>query len=295
MSKNILGRGLSSLLREEVAPIQRQGAGQEVDILHLHANSEQPRKKFDNDRLKELSESISRHGILQPILVKKLESEKYQIIAGERRYRAALNAGLKKVPIIVKDFTAEQIVAVALIENIQREELNVIEEAEGYMKLINEFNYTQQQISEQVGKSRSHISNLLRLNQLSQEVKQLIVEGALSMGHARCLVTLPKKEALQLATKVAKENLSVRALEKMVAQQKAPKSRKSQKEKNISTKPTNPSHNEDMLTLVQALEEQFGVKVSIENSGNTGSISLHYDSLEELDHILSIANSIGNR
>ncbi|MCP5369892.1 MAG: ParB/RepB/Spo0J family partition protein [Rickettsiaceae bacterium] len=288
MTSKILGRGLSSLLREEVVPIQKKEFETYISIKKLKANENQPRKNFDDDRLQELSESIKRHGVLQPILVRTIKDGTFEIIAGERRYRASMLAGLERVPIIIKDLSECEILEIALIENIQREELNIIEEAESYQKLINNFGYSQQQLATVIGKSRSHIANLLRICSLSSEIKQFIIEHRLSMGHARCLVGIEENKALELANKTLQEEWSVRKLEKVTADSK--NDIRTDKNLRQSLNSSKVQENEDIKLLAQALSDKLGVKVTIENSGNVGSISFHYNSLEELDAILTKIN-----
>ncbi|CAN0581652.1 unnamed protein product, partial [Ectocarpus sp. 12 AP-2014] len=194
MRNKALGRGLSSLLKEETVPIEIINATNLVDINLIYANEGQPRKYFDSEKIQELANSISTHGLLQPIIVKKDNAGKYKIVAGERRYRAAKMVHLQEIPVIVKDFDEKELFEVALIENIQRDELSAIEEAEGYQKLVNDYGYTQSEIASVIGKSRSHIANLLRLNQLPESVKNMVNDGSLSMGHARCLIGLDNAE-----------------------------------------------------------------------------------------------------
>ncbi|MGC0372287.1 MAG: hypothetical protein DGJ47_000998 [Rickettsiaceae bacterium] len=287
MGKKALGRGLSSLLKEEIVPLQ---VGQPESILkveYIRPNSDQPRKKFDEDKLQELSGSIATHGVLQPILVKKIDDKNHVIIAGERRFRASLMAGLKELPVVIKDFTDQEILEVALVENIQRQELNVIEEAMGYQKLIEDFNYSQQKIADTIGKSRSHVANILRLNQLDAEIKQLVVDGSLSMGHARCLIGYEK--ALEVAIKAISEQMSVRELEKFIATEKKPQSEfiAGRDKKSGLSVAHGKEGDDDLRMLANSLSEKFGVKVIIENFNNMGKISFHYNNLEELDSILT--------
>jgi ParB family chromosome partitioning protein len=287
MRNKALGRGLSSLLREEIVPIEVMQSADNVNIDLLFANKEQPRKKFDDDKIQELADSISTHGLLQPIIVKKENSGKYKIVAGERRYRASKIVGLKEVPVIVKDFDEKEILEIALIENIQRAELTAIEEAQGYQKLVSEYEYTQGELAAAVGKSRSHVANLLRLNQLPESIKSMINEGALSMGHARCLIGL--ENADEIAQKIIKNDLSVRKTEELVSVNKnldlSKKPRKVRKTRGVSEKYDN--QDEDLIMLGESLSEKFGVKVLVENSSNGGRISIHYSNLEELDSILT--------
>lgn len=284
MRNKALGRGLSSLLKEEIVPIEVVGSTNQVDIELIYANKEQPRKYFDDEKIKELADSISTHGLLQPIIVKRDDSGKFKIVAGERRYRASILAQLKEIPVIIKDFDEKEVFEVALIENIQRDELTAIEEAEGYQKLINDYSYTQSEIASVIGKSRSHIANLLRLNQLPESVKSMINDGVLSMGHARCLVGLDNAE--EIAKKIIDNDLSVRKTEELVSvhkntsgKRKIAKSRKSES--------TYQEQDEDLIMLSQSLSEKFGVKVIVENSNNGGRIAIYYSNLEELDSILT--------
>lgn len=288
MSNKILGRGLSSLLREEVVPVQKTELETQVNIRRLKANEDQPRKIFDEEKLLELSESIKRHGVLQPILVRAIGNGEFEIIAGERRYRASMLAGLQRVPIIIKDLSPREILEIALIENIQREELNIIEEAESYQKLVNNFDYSQAQLASIIGKSRSHIANLLRICSLDPEIKRFIIENRLSMGHARCLVGLDEEKALMLANKVLQEEWSVRKLEAVTSDSKNTTRKKSATNYRAVINPD--EQDDDITLLAQSLTEKLGMKVTIENSGNVGSISFHYNSLEELDAILSKIN-----
>lgn len=287
MRNKALGRGLSSLLKEETAPIEITNATNLVDINLIYANEGQPRKHFDNEKIQELANSISNHGMLQPIIVKKDNSGKYKIVAGERRYRAAKMAQLREIPVIIKDFNEKELFEVALIENIQRDELSAIEEAEGYQKLVSNYGYTQSEIATVIGKSRSHIANLLRLNQLPESVKNMVNDGTLSMGHARCLIGLSNAE--EIAQRIITNDLSVRKTEELVSGNKnndsPSKTRKSRKTENSYTE-----QDEDLIMLSESLSEKFGVKVVVENSNNGGRISIYYSNLEDLDSILTKFN-----
>lgn len=280
MSNNALGRGLSTLLKEEVAPVMMKDVEQRVSIENIVAGSMQPRKKFNEDKIQELAESIISNGLIQPIVVNKV-GNKYEIIAGERRYRACIIAGLKTVPVIIRDLKEREILEIALIENIQREELTAIEEAEGYDKLIKDFGYTQAEIAVSVGKSRSHIANLLRLNKLPSQVKQMVNDRLLSMGHVRCLVGLP--DAIEVAQKIVANDLNVRQAEELTRKKSITKDTPTGDSKKTQT-------NDDYILLGQSLSEKYGVKVVVENSWNGGKISFHYSSIEELDSILSRLN-----
>lgn len=282
MKNNPLGRGLSSLLREEVVPANISNSETVVDISLIEANEEQPRKHFDEIKIRELADSISIHGLVQPIVVTKKPGNMYNIVAGERRFRACKLAGLKEVPIIVKNLTDKEILEISLIENIQRQDLTAIEEANGFQKLIDDYGYSIAQIGNAVSKSRSHVANLLRLNQLPDSIKEMISDGRLTMGHARCLIGLENAE--QLAEKILTNDLNVRQTEELVNN----KRKKLSKEQNLDS---DTNHTEDdMIILAQSLTEKFGVKVTIESFGSGGKISFHYCNMEELDSILASIN-----
>jgi ParB family chromosome partitioning protein len=282
MKNKALGRGLSSLLKEEIVPIEVSRANSSLDIELLEVNDEQPRKHFDEEKIKELADSILSHGLVQPIVVTRQVTGKYIIVAGERRFRACKIAGLKQVPVVIKDLNKKEILEIALIENIQRQELTAIEEAEGFRSLIGEYGYSQSELAVTVGKSRSHIANLLRLNQLPDSIKLMINNGQLSMGHARCLIGL--KNAEELAVKIVDSDLNVRQAEELVNSKKK-QAGKAKLSKN-ATKGENVI-NEDLTMLSQSLSEKFSVKVVVEDSPKGGKISFHYSNLEELDNILT--------
>ena len=283
MRNRALGRGLSSLLNEEIIPIEIVTSSNNIDLDLIEVNQDQPRKYFDEEKIKELADSIISHGLVQPIIVNKSSTGKYKIIAGERRFRACKIAGLRQIPVIIKDLTEKEILEIALIENIQRQELTAIEEAEGFQKLINEYRYSQGELAVVVGKSRSHVANLLRLNQLPDSIKFMINNGQLSMGHARCLIGLENAE--EIATKIIANDLNVRQVEELVSNRK-----RKEKANNSVTKEKNKVIDDDLVMLGHSLSEKFGVKVVVENSWNGGRISLHYSNLEELGSILTKFN-----
>jgi len=282
MRNQVLGRGLSSLLKEEITPIEIMQAGNSLNIDLIEANKDQPRKHFDEEKIKEMADSIVSHGLVQPIIVNKETLGKYQIVAGERRFRACKIAGLREVPVIIKDLNDKEILEIALIENVQRQELTAIEEAEGFQQLVQGYGYSHNELAVAVGKSRSHVANLLRLNQLPDSIKMMINDGQLSMGHARCLIGLENAE--ELAAKIVANDLNVRQAEEL-AGNKRKKLRNTdaheKKEKVLDT---------DLVMLGQSLSEKFGIKVVVENSWNGGKISFHYSDLEELDSILTKLN-----
>ena len=245
-------------------------------IEFLQRGKYQPRKDMDPEKLKELSDSIAVQGIIQPIVVRKVSDEKYEIIAGERRWRAAQLAELAEVPVIVKDIDDRSVMAVALIENIQREDLNALEEAEALHRLLDEFELTHQQIAESVGKSRTTVTNLLRLLDLASEVKTMLGRGQLEMGHARALIGLEEGKQVEIANKAIKQNLTVRAVEKLV--------RELHEEKPATApKRVDP----DTLRLQRELSERTGAKVEINHqAGGRGKLIFNYSSLEELEGII---------
>jgi len=283
MKNRALGKGLSSLLKEEVVPVDGD-ATNILDINQIEVGKYQPRKNFDQEKLQELANSIVNNGLVQPIIVNVISNGKYQIIAGERRYRACKMIGLKEIPVIIKNLSDQEILEIALIENIQREELTAIEEAESYAKLMNDFGYTQARLADALGKSRSHVANLLRLNHLPDSIKFMISNGQLSMGHARCLIGLDNAE--ELANKVVSNDLNVRQTEELTRKTQTVQRKKNQTFENNSDS----AMNDDFIILGQSLSEKYGVKVVVENSWNGGKISFCYSNLEELDSILAKIN-----
>jgi ParB family chromosome partitioning protein len=283
MRNRVLGKGLSSLLKEKIIPVEGD-TNNIIDIDQIEIGKYQPRKNFDQGKLQELANSIVSNGLVQPIIVNTVSNGKYKIIAGERRYRACKIVGLKEIPVIIKNLSDQEIFEIALIENIQREELTAIEEAESYAKLINEFGYTQATLADSLGKSRSHVANLLRLNHLPESIKLMINNGQLSMGHARCLIGLENAE--ELANKIVSNDLNVRQTEELTRKtQGVEKKRKQQFENNLDS-----AMSDDFIILGQTLSEKYGVKVVVENSWNGGKISFYYSNLEELDSILAKIN-----
>lgn len=283
MKNRALGRGLSSLLKEEIVTIEPTAADTVLKIDQIELGKYQPRKHFNEEKLKELANSIASNGLVQPIIVNyNAAGEKYQIIAGERRYRACKMIGLNEIPVIVKTLSDKEILEVALIENIQREELTAIEEAEGYDRLIKEFGYTQADLADSVGKSRSHVANILRLNNLPDSIKLMISQGTLSMGHARCLIGLDNAE--ELAQKIVANDLNVRQTEELTRKKDiSQRAKKERSDKEVK-------QDDDLILLGQSLSEKYGVKVVVENSWNGGKISFYYSNLEELDSILTQIN-----
>lgn len=276
--KRGLGRGLGELLGEVNPVREKMQDAQTLPIEFLQRGKYQPRRDMDPEKLRELADSIVAQGVIQPILVRKLESEdKYEIIAGERRWRAAQLAELDQVPVVVRNLDDRAVMAIALIENIQREDLTVLEEAEALKRLQDEFQQTHQQIATAVGKSRTTVTNLLRLLDLPTEVKSLLGKGLLEMGHARALLGLEEAKQIEFANKIVKLGLTVRAVEKMV--------RDVQQDKPVTA--TDKRIDPDTFRLQQELSEKTGAKVEI-NHQNTGKGKLifSYNSLDELEGII---------
>ena len=271
--KKGLGRGLSSLLGDSVKKIETN----KVLIKDLTRNKFQPRKHFSKESLEELTNSIKEQGVIQPIVVRPNKSfkEKYEIIAGERRWLASQNAGLHEVPAVILDVDDVKSLEFSIVENVQRQDLNAVEEARGYQRLVNDFNYNQEKLSQFIGKSRSYIANSLRLLSLPEEVLMMVVQGNLSAGHARSLIGL--NNSVDIAKKIIEKKLSVRQSEILVKQFR------DKKFKLITKKDSN------ILDLQKILEEKTGLSVSINNKkNNTGTISFEYRDLEQLDKLINI-------
>jgi len=277
--KKGLGKGLGALISS--AETDNDAGIMEIRISEIEPNRQQPRKNFDDEKLAGLAESIKQHGVVQPLIVQK-EGNSYKIVAGERRWRAARMAGLQTVPVIVRDLTDKQIMEIALIENLQREDLNPIEEAEAYERLINEFGMTQEEVSVTVGKSRPAITNSMRLLSLDEKIKEKLVSGEISSGHARALLALNDQELrLKVMEEVIKKQMSVRETEHLVNQLSV---NKKPKKKRVP--------DAEYLAIEERLREVFGTKVRIMNNKKNGKIILEYYSQDELDRIISLIESI---
>ncbi len=291
-----LGKGLDSLIplssaehvtskaldsKDEKTNSKNESSEKYVKITLVEPNRDQPRKNFDEDALHELSESIKQFGLLQPILVQDRDRY-YEIIAGERRWRAAKLAGLKEVPVIIKKLTEQEIVEISLIENIQREDLNPIEEAQAYKRLLEEFHLKQDEVAERVSKSRAAVTNSMRLLKLCNDVQQMLIDEMISTGHARAILAIEDHDKqYQIAQKVFDEKLSVRDVEKLV--KNFGKEKKSKK----------PKTNEELVIIYQEIEEKlkqsFGTKVLINPKGNgSGKIEIEFYSNDDLDRILEL-------
>ena len=291
MSKRFgLGKGLNALIPEDTVILEpKKGKDKNddngyslIDINLIKSNESQPRKSFDDEKIMELAESIKSNGIIQPLILRK-DKDEYIIVAGERRWRAAKYIGIKEIPAVIMDLTEKQILEISLIENIQREDLNSIEEAIAYKKLITDFHLTQEQLSKRIGKSRVAITNTMRLLNLSEDVQQYIIEGVISEGHGRALLAITdSKLQCELAQNVIDDKLSVRELEFLIRKLKT----KSEPSKSKAKKETNPYYKE----VIEKLENYFGTKVNVTNKNNKGKIEIEYYSEEDLQRILEIIN-----
>jgi len=269
--KKGLGRGLSSLLGDSTKKIQTN----KVLIKDISRNRLQPRKHFSKEALEELTASIKEQGVIQPIVVRpdKSNNDKYELIAGERRWLASQNAGLHEVPVVVLDVDDVKSLEFAIVENVQRQDLNPIEEAKGYQKLINDFNYNQEKLSQFIGKSRSYIANSLRLLSLPEEILLMVEQGNLTGGHARTLIGL--NNSVDIAKKIVSKKLSVRQAEILSRQFR------NKKFKLVQKKDSN------ILDLQRSLEEKTGLRISINNKkNNSGSIVFEYQNIDQLDRII---------
>lgn len=298
VKKSGLGKGLDSLIKDNSSAkktaaantssenkVEEMKSGEQMMKINMvEPNRDQPRKKFEEDALLELADSIKQFGVLQPLLVRK-RKDYYEIIAGERRWRAAKMAGVKEVPVIIKDYTEQEIVEIGLIENIQRENLNPIEEAMAFKKLLEEFNLKQDEVAERVSKSRTAVTNSMRLLKLDERVQEMIVDDMISTGHARALLAIDDKEQqYDLANKIFDEKLSVRETEKLVKEIKNPKKPKMKKK----------VENEFVyIDLENRMKEVMGTKVNISSKGNgKGKIEIEYYSDDELERMFEMIMSI---
>ena len=296
--KSGLGKGLDALIpagnkkapiKKETEPViiekivEKKGV-ETLKITEVEPNREQPRKNFNEDALLELSDSIKQYGVIQPLIVQKKEDH-YEIIAGERRWRAAKMAGIKEIPVIIKDYSDQQVMEISLIENIQREDLNPIEEAMAYKNLMEEFHLKQDEIAEKVSKSRTAVTNSMRLLKLDKRVQQMMIDDMISAGHARTLITIEDPDVqYNIATKIFDEKLSVRETEKIVKLIQKPEVKKEKAEK------VNSFIYKDIEEKIKAI---LGTKVTVDHrSNNKGRISIEYYSNDELERILFLLESI---
>lgn len=289
--KHGLGKGLNALIPEEVGVSEtndedRKNDIEKIPINLIRSNENQPRKNFENESLMSLAKSIEEHGIIQPIVLKS-DGDIYTIVAGERRWRAAKIAGLKEIPAVIVNVSDRNLLEISLIENIQREDLNPIEQAKAFERLINDFELTQEELANRIGRSRASITNCLRLLNLDDRVQEYLIEGVISEGHGRALLGLEEKEEqYQVTQKIIDEDFNVRQTEKIV---------KNFKNDNISSKKienkkiaANPYHKE----IENKLENIFGTKVSISNKKNKGKIQIEYYSEEDLERIVEMLNKV---
>lgn len=281
MSKKFaLGKGLGALIPEESLDNEKDRLL--IPLNKIKSNSDQPRKNFDSDKIVELAESIKHHGIIQPLILKKIEDE-YIIVAGERRWRAAKSLGLKEVPAIIMDLSDKQVLEISLIENIQRQDLNPIEEALAYKKLLSDFKLTQDELSKRIGKSRTAITNCMRLINLDKRVQQYLIDGVISEGHGRTLLAITNNDIqYELSQRIIDEKLSVREIERIVKNLLNDTNKtKERKEKGLN------SYYRD---IKDKLQNHFGTKVNLSNKKNKGKIEIEYYSDEDLQRILDIIN-----
>lgn len=277
--KKGLGKGLGALIAS--AETDDNGV-KELRINEIEPNVGQPRKNFNDEKLSQLAESIKQHGVVQPLIVQK-DGDTYRIVAGERRWRASRIAGLQTVPVIVRDLSNKQVMEIALIENLQREDLNPIEEAEAYERLMDEFGMTQEEISITVGKSRPAIANSVRLLTLQVKIRDMVITGEISSGHARAILSIEDK-AMQLnaVEEIIKKELNVRETELLVKKLMTKKASKRKKSDDI-----------EYLALEERFREIFGTKVKILNNKKNGKILIEYYSVDELDRIISLVEKLG--
>ncbi len=290
-AKKGMGRGLGAFfddIEEDIIPektaksafTEEKSGVKILKIRDVEPNPDQPRKYFEKEKLEALAESIKEHGLIQPIVVKAKSNGMFTIVAGERRWRAAKLAGLSEVPCVEGEYTERQVMELALVENLQREDLNPIEEAEGYRKLMDTFGLTQEDVSTRVGRSRSAVANALRLNGLSSKIKNMVIAGDLSQGHARALLSIEKEaDRLALAEKIVAEGLNVRQVEKLAAQIGAEK-------KKPAPVPVDKNVEKYFKDLERNISGKLGAKVTIKNGKNKGKIEIEYFSTEELEGIL---------
>ncbi len=298
-----LGKGLSALISERKMDIdnyaENHGKRTELRVEEVFPGRFQPRIIFQAEEMEELAESIRRNGVIQPILVRKRAGQGFEIIAGERRWRASKSASLVKIPAIVLEVDDKQAMEIALIENIQRQNLKILEEAEGYKRLIKEFDYTQEQLADVIGKSRSHVTNILRLLTLPDDVKNLLNDGRLTTGHARAILLAP--DILAAANEVLKKNLSVRQTENFVKKlTEGTKNNHAKKSYSRKTKsggsslspdytpnPANQDKEPEIVMMETQLAKNLGLSVFINNADETGEVIIRYSNMEELEKIIS--------
>jgi ParB family chromosome partitioning protein len=283
-----LGRGLSALLGDDpddFTPTERNRNPRSLPTDQIQPGRFQPRRHFDEESLQGLVDSIRDKGVLQPLLVRRISDaeDSYELIAGERRWRAAQMAQLHEVPVVIRDFDDAEALEIALIENIQRQDLTPLEEAEGYRRLMDEFGHTQEMLAQTIGKSRSHVANTLRLLTLDEPVKAMLGDGRLTAGHARALLTADNPS--ELAAQIVEQNMNVRQAEQLVQTSKGRSSPLGKSEPGV--RPPKPEKSADALGLERDLGNLLGLKVEINFSGHGGALVIHYRTLEQLDDVLN--------
>ena len=289
MAKKGLGRGLNALLQSDEpisseVKVQGQETVSELKIMDIEPNTTQPRKDFDDEKISELADSIKEHGVITPILVQKSENGFYKIIAGERRWRASKLAGKKTIPAIIKEYNKEEFYEVSLIENLQRQDLNPVEEALGYKRLMDEFGFTQEEVAKKLSKSRSSVANSLRLLNLEKEVMELLREGKISTGHAKVLLGLSdKKRQIALSKEVAEKELSVRQLENLIKADTQKPKKEIKKDLNLRLA---------FEDAEKRFSNIFSTKVQIVDKKGKGKITIDYYSKEDLDRITKLLEKI---
>jgi ParB family chromosome partitioning protein len=275
--KSALGKGLGALI-PEIEEVSSKDNIIQIDINEIEPNNDQPRRKFDEEKLQQLADSIKEHGIVQPVLVKR-EGKFYKLIAGERRWRAARIAGLKEIPAITREFTEREVMEISLIENIQREDLNPIEEAIAYNRLIEEFSLTQEEIAARIGKSRPAVANILRLLNLDEKVKNYVMDGVLTEGHARALIAVQSSDLqYEIAKKIIDGGLNVRQTEKLVKSLSIIKKKK----------PAKKVEQLFITDIQDRLKNTLGTKVNVSYGRKKGKIEIEYYSYDDLERILDI-------
>ena len=284
MAKRGLGKGLGTLFENEAEEVQQPKNGVvRLKINSVEPNKNQPRKNFDSDKLDALASSIKEHGLIQPIIVTEGKNGIYKIVAGERRWRAAKKAGLKEISAVIDEYSDEEVAEIALIENLQREDLNPIEEALGYHQLLEDFNLTQELISQKIGKSRSAIANSLRLLSLDDQIKKLLISGEISSGHARAILSLESTELrLALSKRIIEDNLNVRQAEEIAKQLNKKRTQKQKKETTAG--------DIEIENLENRIASTLGTKVKISHSPKKGRIEIEYYGNDDLDRILGLLN-----
>jgi len=276
--KKGLGKGLEAL----IPTVDKSNDNiRDINISEIQANRHQPRRKFDDEKISELAASITEHGVLQPIILRSIPKG-YEIVAGERRWRAAVKAGLRNIPAVVKELTDAEVMAIALIENLQREDLNSIEEATAYRRLMNEFGLTQEDLSKKLGKSRSLIANTVRLLNLDKEIQNLITDDKITAGHARALLAIEDTdERMKLAGAISEGNISVRQAEELVKKRSEKKDQKGKRRREI---------NPVLADITEKLQRSLGTRVKIKGNERRGKIEIEFYSGDELERILEVLN-----